>query len=256
MSAAFIIALIVGGILALLLVVFVANHLERCKLERARRKSELVDRQERLAVLSEGIPGQYLTADLKQALHGLELKFLQELLQEDANNKKLQERSEELRKRIAQAGDYVPANSPIQIHAEEQVKEIRLQLESLHAQLRRALNEGLLPADNGRKWLSYLQEQLINLYLDFFQLSGQNQLQRGLPRQARLIFERAVLLIKRQKNMLPHKERLQVFQNLLEKTNSIVMEHDQSAVEQASELSEAMNGLETEENWKKKQLYD
>ncbi len=255
MSPAIIVVLVFGGIFALLLLGYASNQREKNKLERARRRSELVERQTRLAGLSDGLPGQYLTIPLKQGLHGLELYFVQEILKDDSENSKMRARGETLRERLAQGTDYQLANPMVSIHAEEQIKEVRFQLESLHAQLRRALQEGLIPAENGRQWLYFLQEQLINLYLDFFHFSGQNHLQRGLPRQARLVFERAVGLIKRQKNLQPFKERLKSFQALLEKTNRIVMEHDQQAASQASELSEQMDA-DADDLWKKKQVYD
>lgn len=255
MSPAFIVALVIGGIIALLLVGYLNNQHEAKKLERARRRSELTERQTRLAALSDGVAGQYLTVPFKQALHELELAFVQQLLQEEPDNKKARSRGELLRERISQGTSYKLENAVIALHSEEQVKEMRYQLESLHAQVRRGLQEGMLPATNGQQWLYYLQEQLINLYLDFFHTAGQSHLQRGAPRQARLVFERAVGLIKRQKNLQPYKERLNAFQALLEKTDNIVMEHDQSAVSQANELSESM-GESDEDLWKKKQMYD
>lgn len=255
MSPAFIVALVIGGVVALLVLGYLSSQHEKNKLERARRRAELAERQMRLASLSDGLPGQYLTAALKQGLHELELHFVQEILKEDSADKKMRAREETLRTRIAQGSGYELANQSMAVHGEEQVKEIRFQLESLHAQMRRALKEGLLPAENGRQWLQHLQEQLVNLHLDFFHTSGQNHLQRGLPRQARLVFERAVGLIKRQKNLQPFKERLSSFQALLEKTNRIVMEHDQQAASEASALSESMTE-EADDTWKKKQVYD
>lgn len=256
MSPAFIAALVVGGIFILLMLAYFNNQYEKSKLERARLRSELADRQMRLNVLSEGVPGQYLTVPLKQALHGLELHFVQELLKEAPEDKKMQLRAETLRENLALGGDYKLGNTSTVLHNEEQVKEVRFQLESLYAQLRRAMQEGLLPPDAGRKWLYFLQEQLVNLYLDYFHAAGQSHLQRGLPRQARLVFERAVGLIKRQKNLQPFKERLSGFQQLLDKTNQIVMEHDQKAASEASALSESMSDDDGDELWKKKQMYD
>lgn len=256
MSPAFIVALVVGGVVALLLLGYASNQHEKHKLERARRRAELVERQMRLAGLSDGLPGQYLNADLKQGLHDLELHFVQEILKVDPEDKKMRAREETLRSRIAQGSGYEVDNATTTVHGEEQVKEIRFQIESLHAQLRRAMQDGLLPAEKGRLWLQHLQEQLISLYLDFFHTSGQNHLQRGLPRQARLVFERAVGLIKRQKNLQLFKDRLTVFQALLDKTNRIVMEHDQKATSEASALSESMSEDSDDDLWKKKQVYD
>lgn len=255
MSPVLIVALVVVGVFALLLVGYINSQYEKNKLEKARRRSELTDRQMRINALSEGIPGQYLTVSLKQLLHELELHFITELLKEDAAQEKLQARSEELRARIALGSAYELGNSVQTVHSEDRVKEIRFQLESLYTQLRRALQEGLIPI-TAKQWLQHLQVQLVNLHLDFFHATGQSHLQRGVPRQARLVFERAVGLIKRQKNLQPFKERLDSFQGLLNKTNQIVMEHDQKATSQASELSESMGDDEDDDIWKKKQMYD
>lgn len=256
MSSAFIVALVVVGIFALIILGYLNNQYEKKKLEQARRRSALVDRQMRLATLSEGLPPQYLTATIKQGLHELELGFINELLKLDDSQIKLQARGEELRERISLGTAYRLPGEKLSLHSEEQVKEIRFQLESLHAQLKRAIQDGAVPVNTGRQWLAHLQEQLINLYLDFFHASGQNHLQRGQARQARLVFERAVGLIKRQKNLQPFTERLQVFDTLLQKTNAIVMAHDQSAASQASELSASMAEAEDDDLWKKKQMYD
>lgn len=255
MSPASIVALVIGGIIALLLVGYISNQYEAKKLERARRRSELIDRQARLNSLSEGIPGQYLTAPFKQTLHQLELIFVEKLLKQEPANQQLKARNKLLRERLSLGEGYELSNAVVPLHSEAQVKEIRYQLENLYAQVRRAHQEGLIAADTGRQWLFFLQEQLVNLNLDFFHTAGQSYLQRAMPRQARLLFERAVGLIKRQKNLQPYQQRLDVFQRLLEKTNNIVMELDQNTVSQTNELAESMSDLD-EDSWKKKQVYD
>lgn len=256
MSPVFIAGLVLFGIFALLMLGYINSQVEKKKLENARRRSDLIDRQSRLAQLSEGLPGQYLTVPFKQMLHELELVFLRGLLQVEAGDKKSLARAEELKERVNQGAAYAIGNPVVQLHSEEQLKEVRFQLESLHAQLKRAAQEQHLPLATAKQWLAHVQEQLIHLYLDFFHYSGQQQLRRGQPRQARLLFERAVTLVRRQQHVHPYKERLVVFEQLLEKTNAIVMEHNQQAAEQSNELSEAMGNMGDDDLWKKKQMYD
>lgn len=256
MSPVFIAGLVLFGIFALLMLGYMNSQMEKNKLEKARRKSELMDRQSRLSGLSEGLPGQYLTVPFKQMLHELELVFIRRMLKDEPANKKLLARAEELNQRVTQGPGYVVINPVLQLHSEEQLKEVRFQLESLYAQLKRAGQEQNVPPATAKQWLNYIQEQLIHLYLDFFHYSGQQQLQRGQPRQARLLFERAVTLIRRQQHVQPYKERLKAFEQLLEKTNSIVLEHNQQSAEQSNELSEAMGNMDDEDLWKKKQMYD
>lgn len=256
MSPIFITGLVLVGIFALLMLGYINSQLEKSRLEKARRRSELLDRQSRLENLSDVLPGQYLTVPLKQGLHQLELGFVRELLQNEPGDKKMQARAEELDARISQGAAYNIANPVRQPGSDEQLKEVRFQLESLHAQLKRAAQEKNLPLAQAKQWLEHIKQQLIHLYLDFFHQSGQQQLQRGEPRQARLLFERAVTLIRKQQHLEPFKERLVSFEQLLEKTNAIVLAHNQQAVEQSNALSEAMGSMNDDDLWKKKQMYD
>lgn len=256
MSPIFITGLVLFGIFALLMLGYINSQLEKSRLEKARRRSELIDRQSRLESLSDALPSQYLTVPLKQGLHQLELVFVRELIENEPGDKKMLARAEELNERISQGAAYSIPNPAAQLSSDEQLKEVRFQLESLHAQLKRAAQEKNLPIAQAKQWLEHIKQQLIHLYLDFFQHSGQQQLQRGEPRQSRLLFERAVTLIRKQQNLTPFKERLANFEQLLEKTNAIVMEHNQQAVEQSNALSEAMGSMEEDDLWKKKQMYD
>lgn len=256
MSPVLIIGLAVGGVVALLVVGYIHNVLERNKLEQARRRSELYDRQLRMEQLSESVPAQFLTVDLKQLLHQLELHFVDELVKEVPKDAKKQARAEELRARLEQGNAYSITNATIKLHSEEQVKEVRFLLESLYAQIKRATEERLVPLDKGRAVLAFIQQQLLVLYLDYFHEMGAQQLQAGQPRQARLNFERAINLIKKQKNIDPYKEKLAIFTSLLEKTGELVLEHNKQAADQDNVLSEAVGSLPTDEEWKKKALYD
>lgn len=256
MSSLFITGLVLFGIFALLMLGYINNQLEKNRLEKARRCSELLDRQSRLETLSDAIPQAYLTVPFKQALHQLELGFVRGLLQENADNKKMQARAEELKARIEQGDGYVLTNPATPLRNEEQLKEVRFQLESLHAQLKRAVEEQHLPVATAKQWLAHVQAQLVHLYLDYFHDMGQQHVQRGEARQARLLFERAVTLIRKQQQPKPYQERLAVFEQLLEKTTALVVESNQQGASQGSALAEGVGTLEDEDLWKKKQMYD
>jgi len=255
MSSVTIIVLILGGIVALLMVGYLNSTVEKNKLEKARRRAELSERQQRIEALSESLPRQLLTVSLKQLLHKLELHFVDGILSNDAQNKKMQGRSLLLNERLGMGEQYAIGNPESSMQTEEQVKETRFQLESLQAQLVRAAEEQLITVTQLKPAVSHIQMQLISLYLDYFRASGQRFMQQGQPRQARLAYERAVKLLKRQ-TAPQFTQHLGHFEQLLESANSRVLEHAKTTASQGNELAGAVDSEGSQEEWKKKQLYD
>lgn len=254
MTSTTIVLLILGGIVALLLVGYLNNVVEKQKLERARKKAEMAERQQRLESLSESLPKQFLTVPLKQTLHELELHFAEGLLANDPKNRKVESRILLLKERIAEADRHVIGNPEASLQTEEQVKEIRFLLESWQAQLTRAAEDQLVSATQLKPMLNHIQQQLLKLYLDYFRLSGENFMRQGLPRQARLAYERAVKLLQRQ-TAPQFAEQRSEFEKLLEQANASVLEHTRKTAEQDNQLAGAV-GTEQTDEWKKKQLYD
>lgn len=254
MSSVTIIVLILGGIVALLLVGYLNNSVEKNKLEKARKKAEQSERQQRIEALSESLPKQFLTVALKQLLHKLELHFVEGVLANDAQNKRMQGRKLLLKERLEQGEQYAIGNPEVSVQTEEQVKEIRFQLESLQTQLVRATEEKLVPVEQLKPAVAHIQMQLINLYLDYFRVSGQRFMQQGQSRQARLAYERAVKLLKRQ-TAPQFTQQLGQFEQLLAQATKLVLEQTQATTSSGSELSGAVDSEQSDE-WKKKQLYD
>lgn len=253
MSSVTIIVLILGGIVALLMVGYLNSTVEKNKLEKARKRAELSERQQRIEALSEALPRQFLTVALKQLLHKLELHFVEGILANDAQNKKMQGRALLLNERLGLGEQYAIGNPETSMQTEEQVKETRFQLESLQAQLVRAAEEQLITVVQLKPAVAHIQVQLINLYLDYFRASGQRFMQQGQPRQARLAYERAVKLLKRQ-TAPQFTQQLPQFEQLLDRASKLVLEQTQKTAARENELSGAVDSEQDE--WKKKQLYD
>lgn len=255
MSSVTIVVLILGGIVALLVVGYLNNIVEKNKLEKARKKASFTERQQRIEALSESLPRQFLTVELKQMLHKLELHFVEGILSHDPQNKKIKARAIELHERLEQGSQYVLDNPETSTQAEEQVKEVRFQLESLQTQLVRAAEEQLISTAQLKPTVAHIQLQLINLYLEYFRTSGKRFIQQGQPRQARLAYERAVKLIKRQ-TAPQFTQQLAEFEQMLDSANKLVLEQTHKTAAQGSALAGAVESQESEEEWKKKQLYD
>ncbi len=254
MSSVTIVVFILVGIVALFLIGYINHLLEKSKLDKARRKAELIDRYRRCASLSNSLPGQLMTVELKQLLNRLELHFVDELTRVDRQEPKHQVRAEELRQLMAKTADVPISNPSVKIMTDEQAKDVRFQLESLQTQLTRAAEERLIPVAQLKPAVAHIQLQLINLYLDYFRASGQRFMQQGQPRQARLAYERAVKLLKRQ-TAPQFTQQLPQFEQLLDRASKLVLEHTQKAVTQNNELAGAVDSEPVDE-WKKKQLYD
>lgn len=256
MSSVTIVVLILVGVVVLFLIGYVNHLLEKSKLDKARRKAELVDRHRRCAGLSDALPGQLMTIDLKQLLNRLELHFIEQLQAVEKHEPKYKLRAEELRQLIAKADELPVRNSPVKIISDEQVKDVRFHLESLQTQIVRAVEEKIIPSTEGKQWVAQVQQMLVRTYIEYFDNLGRQFLAQNLPGQARLVFERGVQFLKKQKDVSAYQKPLQQFETLLAQANALVLEHSQPHPEKTSELTEGLAQQHQEDQWQKKQMYD
>ena len=256
MSPLVITIMIVAGIALLMAIAYINHMVENNKLEKARLKADLSDRLRRSQDLAETLPGQLMTPALKLLLSRLQLHFGERLLPLDKNNSALKARIDELRKLIA-LGESIPVNNPPQqILSEAKAKEIRYQLENLHGQMTRSAQEGLLPANEAKHWLKEIRHMLTQVHIEFFGNLGQQALQQGQPGQARLAFERGVQYLRKQNDPARYQNELKTFEEQLARANAMVLDKTQPAADEASELNQGLESLESEADWKKKNIYD
>lgn len=257
MSSTIIITLVIAGIVLLLSLGYLNNVLEKNTLNKARRKAELIDRQRRCATLSESLPGQLVSVELKQLLNRIELKLSDELIALDPKNAACKARADQLRELIGQGQALPVTNTPLAIASETQIKDVRFQLESLQAQIVRAAEEKVISDVEGKKWLSQVRHMLVSVYIDYFNAIGGDFLAQKRANQARLVFERAVQFLKKQKNPAPYQQALAEFEALLVQAQSLSAEQTQPNAGQDNELITAVaQEDEDEAQWKKKQMYD
>ncbi len=256
MSPLVITMLIVVGIVILLVIGYVNHMVENSKLEKARLKADLSDRIRRCADLSETLPGQMVSPDLKLLLTRLQLQLSERLLQVDKGDNALKARIEQLRALVGQ-GESIPVNNPPQkILTEAKAKEIRFQLESLHGQITRAAQDGQLPANEAKSRVRDIRHMLVQLHVEFFTNLGLQALQENQPRQARLAFERGVQYLQKQPDPAHYQDRLQQMKAQLARANALVLETAQPAADEPSALTEGLKSLDDEDTWKKKNIYD
>lgn len=255
MSPLVITALIISGIVVLFAIGYINHMVENSKLEKARLKADLNDRVRRCRDVSENMPGQLMSPALKLLLSRFELQYNERLLALDKHNSNLRNRIAELRERVAK-GDGIPvSNPPQQILTEAKAKDIRFLLENLHGQITRSVQEHLLPANDGKRWLGEIRHMLVQLHTEFFGNLGQQSMQQGQPGQARLAYERGVQYLRKQPDVERYKTQLQTFEQLLARANAVVLEKAKPASDEPSELTEGLKSLE-EDTWKKKNIYD
>lgn len=257
MSSTIIITLVIAGIVLLLSLGYLNNVLEKNTLNKARRKAQLIDRQRRCATLSETLPGQLVSVELKQLLNRIELKLSDELSALDPKNTACKARADQLRELIGQGQALPVSNTPLAIASETQIKDVRFQLESLQAQIVRAAEEKVISAVEGKKWLGQVRHMLVSVYIDYFNAIGGDFLAQKRANQARLVFERAVQFLKKQKNPAPYQQSLVEFEALLAQAKSLSAEQTQPNARQGNELIAAVaQEDEDDAQWKKKQMYD
>lgn len=247
--------LIVAGIALLIVIGYLNNVVESNKLERARLKIELADRLRRCGEITETFPGQLMTPALKLLLTRLELNLNQRQLNLDKHNRELQARISELQGLIAK-GDGIPVNNPPgPIQTEARAKDVRFLLEALHSQVVRASQEGFLPTNEAKYWVKEIRHILVLLHIEFFNNLGQHALQQNQPGQARLAFERGVQYLRKQPDPVQYREQLDYMDKLLARANAMVLSQNQPTENEVNELTEGLKS-DTEEDWKKKVIYD
>jgi hypothetical protein len=256
MSPLVITILIVSGIFILIAIAYINHMVENNKLEKARLKAEINDRLRRCTDLAEALPGQLMTPALKLMLSRLQLHFSERMLPLDKGNNALKARIEELRKLIAQGESIAVNNPPQPIFSETKAKDVRFQLENLHGQLTRGAKEGIIPANEAKRWLKEVRHMLTQVHIEFFGNLGQQALQQNQPGQARLAFERGVQYLRKQPDPAPYQNALKKFEEQLARANNMVLENSKPTVDQPSELDAGLESLGGEDEWKKKNIYD
>lgn len=254
MSPLVITLLIVGGIALLMVIAYINHAVENSKLDKARRRAELLDRIRRCQDISERLPGQLMTPQLKLLLSQLQLQLSERLLPLDKHNDALKSEIEALRALVVQ-GEAIPVQNPVQAIANEaKAKEVRFVLENLHALITSSAQSGLLPVSEGKQWIKQIRHMLVLVHIEFFATLGQNALQQNNPGQARLAFERGVQYLRKQEQLAQYQTQLKRFEEQLARTNAMVLSNSIPAPEESSELSDGLKSLE--DDWKKKNIYD
>lgn len=256
MSPIVITVLVLVGIALLVAIGYINYLVENRKLEQARLKADLSDRCRRCADVSESLPGQFMSPALKLLLSGFELSLSERLLAVDKQNAALKQRMEELRALVAK-GESIPVKNPPQpILTEAKAKDVRFLFEALHAQLTRCAQDNMLPRVEAQKWVKEIRHLLALLHIEFFGNLGQQALQQGQPRQARLAFERGVQYLQKQPEIGRYQAQLKQMEAQLAHANALVLETSQPAADEQSELGDGLKALDEDDIWKKKNLYD
>lgn len=256
MSPLVITILIVSGIVVLIAIAYINHMVENNKLEKARIKADLNDRLRRCETLAETLPGQLMTPALKQLLNRLQLHFSERMLPLDKGNSALKARIEELRLFLSQ-GDAIAINNPLQaILSEAMAKEVRYQLESLHAQLTRCAKDSIINSNEANHWFKEVRHMLTQVHIEFFNNLGQQALQQNQPGKARLAFERGVQYLRKQPDPGPYQSALKKFEDQLARANAMVVESSQPTSDAPSELDAGLESLGSDDEWQKKNIYD
>lgn len=254
MSALVITILIVGGIALLMLIAYANQAVENNKLEKARQRADLLDRIRRCQNISERMPGQLMTPQLKLLLSKLQLQLNERLLPLDKKNTELQSEIATLKTEVAKGESIAVKNPPQPIANEAKAKDIRFLLENLHALITGSVQNGLLPANEGKHWLKQIRQMLVQVHIEFFSTLGQTALQQNHPGQARLAFERGVQYLRKQPDPTPYQAQLKRFEEQLARANALVLNRNVPSADEPSQLTEGLKDLE--DDWKKKNIYD
>jgi hypothetical protein len=254
-SPVLITGLVIAGLFVLIAIGVINQIVEKSSLEKARTRAELSDRMRRCANLSEGFPGQMMTHSLKLLLARLELHLAERLLPLDKKNAAVGARVDVLRNAIAKGEDIPVQNTPVKVTTEAQAKEIRLLLEDLHAQIIWANKQNLLDTTSAKRWIQQIQRMMVILHVEYFTNVGQQALQQGSAHKARLAFERGIQHIRKQANPADYQPQLEQLEASYTHANKLEQTQQQPKLDEPNELTEGLKNLESEDDWKKNNIY-
>lgn len=255
MSPVLITGLVIAGLFILIAIGVINQIVEKNSLEKARVRAELSDRMRRCANLSESFPGQMMTPELKLLLTRLELGLGEQLLPLDKKNATLGPRLAALRSAVAEGEDIPVANAPVKVTTEAQAKEIRLLMEDLHAQIVWANKQNQLDTTAAKRWIQQIQRMMVMLHVEYFSNIGQQSLQQGNAHKARLAFERGIQHIRKQPNPAEYQTQLSKLEASYSHANKLEQTEQQPKLDEPSELAEGLKSLESEDDWKKNNIY-
>lgn len=255
MSPTLILLWVAIGIVLLFLIGYLNVVMENLRLQKARRKADLLDRIQRCQEVVDGLPEPYLPSALKH------LMLRQELLL----GKRLQtlgKAPEKLARRLAQLPELIDTLEkapPLQATTdapatEQQVKALVSQLENLYLQIGKAASEGLIEPREKELWQTQVSRQAVILHLEYFIRLGQQFLQQKQPQQAHRIIERGLHYLGKQKAAQPYDEQRDNLLGLRDKARQMLQaQHNE---QQGETLTQELAAIEEEENPIKRNLYD
>ena len=230
MSPVLITGLVIAGLFILIAIGVINQIVEKNNLEKARLRAELSDRMRRCANLSDHMP-----LDKKNAV--------------------LSTRIDTLRGAVAKGDDIPVQNAPVKVTTEAQAKEVRLLLEDLHAQIVWANKQQQLDTPAAKRWLQQIQRMMVLLHAEYFTNIGQQALQQGSAHKARLAFERGIQHIRKQPNPAEYQALLKPLEANYAHANKLEQTQQQPKLDEPSELAEGLKTLESEDDWKKNNIY-
>jgi len=254
-SPVLIAGLVIAGLFVLIAIGVINQIVEKNNLEKARTRAELGDRMRRCANLSDSFPGQMMTPALKLLLARLELHLGERLVPLDKKNAVLDARVTALRNAVAKGDEIAVENSPVKVVTENQAKEIRLLMEDLHAQIVWANKQNLLDATAAKRWAQQIQRMMVLLHVEYFTNIGQQALQQGSAHKARLAYERGIQHIRKQPNPQDYQSQLAKLEERYAYANKLEQTQQQPKLDEPSELAEGLKSFESEDDWKKNNIY-
>lgn len=255
MSPVLITGLVVAGLCVLIAIGVINQIVEKNNLEKARQRADLNDRMRRCAILSDSFPGQMMTPALKQLFSRLELFLGEKLLPLDKKNAALEARVAALNAAIAKGEDIPVENAPIKVQTEAQAKEIRLLMEDLHTLIIWANKQNQLDAPSAKRWVHQIQRMMVMLHVEYFTNIGQLALQQGSAHKARLAFERGIQHVRKQANPADYQTQLAKLEASYAHANKLEQTQQKPSVDEHSELAEGLKSLESDDDWKKNNIY-
>lgn len=255
MSPVIIAGVVIAGLCLLIAIGVINQIVEKNNLEKARQRAELNDRMRRCAMLSDSFPGQMMTPALKLLLSRLELDLGERLLHLDKKNTVVATRVATLRSAVDKGEAIIVENAPVKVMTEAQAKEVRLLMEDLHTLIVWANKQSKLDAPSAKHWVVQIQQMMVMLHVEYFSNIGQQALQQGNAHKARLAFERGIQHIRKQPNPADYSSQLTKLEASYAHANQLEQTQQKPNLDEPSELTEGLKGLESDDDWKKNNIY-
>lgn len=243
-----------GGVGLLLIAAYMHSAMEKGRELKQKRCRDFIEKLNRIRRLSLSLPRQFMTPELKGLLLKIEYACGERLAALGNSSDTLAKRQALIKNGMANPREFVEENTVLVIASEETGRELRSQINAMHAVLTCARADGILTSEETQRWVDHLRVILVRGHLEMFTRMSADEMKNQAPRKAKLTIERAIQYLNKHNTNGQFSEEIAHFKSSLEIAESEVLKKEKDYVSSDENLlSQSIASLlDDDDSWKKR----